>query len=163
MRGGGTAAGCLFQLTARRGDLVKKRRPAPRGGHRPCRRDDPVAGRHAGAVRRRVPRPPDAFELPHGEVTVATLVPMRFVPHRVVAIIGLDDEAFPRNASIQGDDILVLDPCLGERDPRSEDRQLLLDAVMSATDQLLICYTGADPITGMPGATSGSLGSSRPR
>ena len=92
---------------------------------------------------------------------------MRFVPHRVVAIIGLDDEAFPRNASIQGDDILALDPCLGERDPRSEDRQLLLDAVMSATDHLLICYTGADPITGMPGAHSsgslGSLGSSRPR
>ena len=92
-----------------------------------------------------------------GEVTVATLVPMRFVPHRVVAIIGLDDEAFPRNASIQGDDILTVDPCLGERDPRSEDRQLLLDAVMSATDRLLICYTGADPITGLPRPPSAPL------
>jgi exodeoxyribonuclease V gamma subunit len=83
-----------------------------------------------------------------GEITVATLVPMRFVPHRVVAIIGLDDEAFPRVTSIQGDDILALDPCLGERDPRSEDRQLLLDALMSATDHVIICYTGADPVTG---------------
>lgn len=83
-----------------------------------------------------------------GEVTVATLVPMRFVPHRVVAILGLDDEAFPRVAHVEGDDVLALDPCLGERDPRSEDRQLLLDALMSATDHLLLCYTGADPVTG---------------
>src|SRR6476620_2417217 len=36
MRGGSTAAGCLFLLMARRGDLVKKCRPASRGGHRPC-------------------------------------------------------------------------------------------------------------------------------
>ena len=83
-----------------------------------------------------------------GEITVATMVPMRFVPHRVVAVIGLDDEAFPRMAHVEGDDILALDPCLGERDPRSEDRQLLLDALMSAKDHLLFCYTGADPVTG---------------
>lgn len=83
-----------------------------------------------------------------GEITVATLVPMRFVPHRVVAVIGLDDEAFPRVAHLEGDDVLALNPCLGERDPRSEDRQLLLDAVMSATDHLLFCYTGADPVSG---------------
>ncbi|MBX7133423.1 MAG: exodeoxyribonuclease V subunit gamma [Fimbriimonadaceae bacterium] len=83
-----------------------------------------------------------------GEITVATLVPMRFVPHRVVAVIGLDDEAFPRVAHVEGDDVLALDPCLGERDPRSEDRQLLLDALMSATDHLLFCYTGADPVSG---------------
>ena len=30
-----------------------------------------------------------------GEITVAGLMPMRFVPHRVVAIIGLDDGAVP--------------------------------------------------------------------
>jgi exodeoxyribonuclease V gamma subunit len=92
-----------------------------------------------------------------GDVTVATLVPMRFVPHRVVAIIGLDDDAFPRHSSVSGDDVVALDPCLGERDPRSEDRQLLLDAVMSATDHLLLCFTGADPITGMPRPPSAPL------
>ena len=83
-----------------------------------------------------------------GEITVATLIPMRFVPHKVVAILGLDDEAFPRVGSIHGDDILAINPCIGERDPRSEDRQLLLDAIMSATSHLVVCYTGADPATG---------------
>ena len=96
---------------------------------------------------RLAPRPTRA-NFRTGELTVATLVPMRSVPHRVVALLGLDDDAFPRAASVNGDDILARNPCLGERDPRSEDRQLLLDAVMSATEHLVVCYTGADPVTG---------------
>jgi len=85
-----------------------------------------------------------------GEITVAGLMPMRFVPHRVIAVIGLDDELFPRVGKTSGDDILAAEPWVGERDPRSEDRQLFLDAVMSATEHLILCYTGADPVTGEP-------------
>jgi exodeoxyribonuclease V gamma subunit len=83
-----------------------------------------------------------------GELTVATLVPMRSVPHRVVALLGLDDDVFPRGGGADGDDILAVDPGIGERDRRSEDRQLLLDAVMSAGERLIVLYTGADPVTG---------------
>ncbi|HEV2812376.1 MAG TPA: exodeoxyribonuclease V subunit gamma, partial [Solirubrobacteraceae bacterium] len=64
-----------------------------------------------------------------GHLTVCTLVPMRSVPHRVVGLLGLDDGAFPRKAPRDGDDLMLVDPRIGERDPRSEDRQLLLDAV----------------------------------
>ncbi len=53
---------------------------------------------------------------------------MRSVPHRIVCLLGLDDDAFPRKAPRDGDDLLLDDPWIGERDPRSEDRQLLLDA-----------------------------------
>jgi exodeoxyribonuclease V gamma subunit len=77
-----------------------------------------------------------------GELTVATLVPMRSVPHRVVCLVGLDDGVFPRNAVADGDDVLLRDPLTGERDPRAEDRQLLLDAVTSAGDALVLTYTG---------------------
>lgn len=83
-----------------------------------------------------------------GELTVCTMVPMRSVPHRVVVLLGLDDEVFPRGAGVDGDDVLARSPRLGERDPRSEDRQLLLDAIMSATERLLLFYTGKDPVTG---------------
>ncbi|RVW06007.1 exodeoxyribonuclease V subunit gamma [Rhodococcus spongiicola] len=83
-----------------------------------------------------------------GELTVCTMVPMRSVPHRVVALLGLDDDVFPRGTNVDGDDVLARDPFLGERDPRSEDRQLLLDAIMSATERLLLFYTGADPTNG---------------
>ncbi len=83
-----------------------------------------------------------------GSLTVATLVPMRSVPHRVVCLVGLDDGIFPRTNSVDGDDALAREPVTGERDIRSEDRQLLLDAVMAATDALVVTYTGANEHTG---------------
>ncbi|WP_228001191.1 exodeoxyribonuclease V subunit gamma [Nocardia australiensis] len=83
-----------------------------------------------------------------GELTVCTMVPMRSVPHRVVVLLGLDDEVFPRPGGVDGDDVLARNPLLGERDSRSEDRQLLLDAMMAAGQQLLVFHTGADPVTG---------------
>lgn len=85
-----------------------------------------------------------------GTLTVCTMVPMRSVPHRVVCLIGLDDGVFPRHSAPDGDDVLARTPVTGERDVRSEDRQLLLDAISSATETLVITYTGADEHTGHP-------------
>ena len=77
-----------------------------------------------------------------GHVTVCTMVPMRSVPHRVVCLVGLDDGVFPRSTVPDGDDVLQRDPMTGERDTRSEDRQLLLDAVLAAEEHLVVTYTG---------------------
>lgn len=77
-----------------------------------------------------------------GTLTVCTMVPMRSVPHRVVCLVGLDDGVFPRIASVDGDDVLARRPRTGERDLRSEDRQLLLDAIGAATETLVVTYTG---------------------
>lgn len=83
-----------------------------------------------------------------GTVTVCTMVPMRSVPHRVVCLVGLDDMVFPRIGVVDGDDVLARRPMTGERDLRSEDRQLLLDAVCAATETLVITYTGANEHSG---------------
>ncbi len=83
-----------------------------------------------------------------GTLTVCTMVPMRSVPHRVVCLLGLDDGVFPRSSSVDGDDVLARNPMTGERDVRSEDRQLFLDAVMAATETLVVTYTGANEHTG---------------
>ncbi|MFP5334055.1 MAG: exodeoxyribonuclease V subunit gamma [Actinomycetes bacterium] len=83
-----------------------------------------------------------------GALTMCSLEPMRAVPHRVVCLLGLDDGTFPRGASADGDDVLLREPCLGERDRRSEDRQLFLDAVTSAQEHLVVLYSGADERTG---------------
>jgi exodeoxyribonuclease V gamma subunit len=85
-----------------------------------------------------------------GTLTVCTMVPMRSVPHRVVCLVGLDDTVFPRIGVVDGDDALARDPMTGERDIRSEDRQLLLDAICAATDRLVITYTGANEYSGQP-------------
>ncbi|MDA4100465.1 exodeoxyribonuclease V subunit gamma [Mycolicibacterium monacense DSM 44395] len=83
-----------------------------------------------------------------GTLTVCTMVPMRSVPHRVVCLVGLDDGAFPRLGVVDGDDALARDPMTGERDIRSEDRQLLLDAIGAATERLVVTYTGANEYSG---------------
>ncbi len=82
-----------------------------------------------------------------GHLTVCTLVPMRSVPHRVVCVLGLDDGEFPRRSRRDGDDLLLADPQVGDRDPRTEDRQMLLDALMAASERLIITYTGNDERT----------------
>ena len=83
-----------------------------------------------------------------GTLTVCTMVPMRSVPHRVVCLVGLDDGVFPRTTSVDGDDALARRPLTGERDARSEDRQLLLDALLAAVDTVVVTYTGANEHTG---------------
>ena len=124
-----------------------------------ARRELAAAVEHAGdaplrladvraMLRSRLAGRPSRANFRTGELTVCTMVPMRSVPHRVVVLLGLDDDVFPRGTNVDGDDVLARDPLLGERDPRSEDRQLLLDAIMSATDRLLLFYTGADPVNG---------------
>ncbi|NLG46341.1 exodeoxyribonuclease V subunit gamma [Gordonia sp. (in: high G+C Gram-positive bacteria)] len=83
-----------------------------------------------------------------GELTVCSMVPMRSVPHRVIAILGMDSGSYPRAGAIDGDDILQVAPMVGERNVRDEDRQVFLDAINAATDSLLVFYTGADALTG---------------
>ena len=83
-----------------------------------------------------------------GTLTVCTMVPMRSVPHRVVCLVGLDDGLFPRLGVVDGDDVLARHPMTGERDIRSEDRQLLLDAIGASTEHLVITYTGANEYSG---------------
>jgi exodeoxyribonuclease V gamma subunit len=84
-----------------------------------------------------------------GHLTICTLMPMRSVPHRVVCLLGMDDGVFPRKSPRDGDDLMLNDPHVGDRDARTEDRQLLLDALLAATDQLLVTYTGNDERTNL--------------
>ena len=93
-----------------------------------------------------------------GALTVCTMVPMRSVPHRVVALVGLDDGAFPRSPVPDGDDVLARRPVTGERDARSEDRQLLLDALMSAQQTLVVTYAGFDEHSGQERPAAVPLG-----
>jgi exodeoxyribonuclease V gamma subunit len=84
-----------------------------------------------------------------GHLTICTLVPMRSVPHRVVCVLGLDDGEYPRRARRDGDDVMLAEPHVGDRDPRAEDRQMLLDALIAATERLIITYTGRDERTNL--------------
>ena len=83
-----------------------------------------------------------------GHLTMCSMVPMRSVPHRVVFLLGLDDQAFPRHVYLDGDNVLARRPLVGERDARTEDRQLFLDAILAAEERLVLLYSGHDERTG---------------
>lgn len=85
-----------------------------------------------------------------GHLTMCSLVPMRSVPHRVVCLLGMDDGAFPRRCEPDSDDLLAAEPWVGDRDARSEDLQLLLDAVLAAGEKLLVVYSGHDERSNAP-------------
>ena len=82
-----------------------------------------------------------------GAITFAGLEPLGNVPHRVVCLIGLDDEALPRSTHRHGFDLIAAQPRPGDPDRRVEDRQHFLDALLAARDHLVITYTGHDPRT----------------
>jgi exodeoxyribonuclease V gamma subunit len=133
-----------WQLAGLLDELVSEARPAP--GAEPCATPLTLAELRALLADRLRGRPTRA-NFRTGHLTVCTLVPMRSVPHRVVGLLGLDDGAFPRQTAPDGDDLVDRDPHVGDRDARSEDRQLLLDALLAATDHLVVAYSGHDERT----------------
>jgi len=77
-----------------------------------------------------------------GGMVVAALKPMRAIPFKVIAILGLDNESFPRNGRRAAYDLLARERRPGDHDRRADDRQLFLDTILSATDRLILSYVG---------------------
>ena len=69
---------------------------------------------------------------------------MRSLPHRVIALLGMNDGLFPRGDHSVGFDLMRIQRVLGDTHPRDEDRHLFLEAVLSAKDRLIITYQGQD-------------------
>src|SRR6185369_14812375 len=82
------------------------------------------------------------FGLLTGGVTFCAMLPMRSIPFQVVALIGMDDGAFPRRNPPQGFDLMARSPRRGDRSLRDEDRYLFLEAILSARQRLHISYVG---------------------
>ncbi len=89
-----------------------------------------------------------------GGVTVCQFVPMRAVPFRMVCMLGMDDQKFPRPQSQLGFDLMGHARQLGDRDARAEDRALFLESVLGAGERLMIAYSARDLVTGARRAPS---------
>jgi exodeoxyribonuclease V gamma subunit len=77
-----------------------------------------------------------------GGVTFCGLVPQRSIPFRMVCLIGMNEGEFPRASGDAGLNRMLVEPRPGDRDSRSEDRYLFLEALMSARDRLHVSYIG---------------------
>jgi exodeoxyribonuclease V gamma subunit len=85
-----------------------------------------------------------------GRATFCAMMPMRSIPFRVIALLGMDDGAFPRNPPALGFDLVEQHPRLGDTHPRDEDRYLLLETLLCAQDHLIITWSNRNPCTGKP-------------
>ncbi|MEZ5144871.1 MAG: exodeoxyribonuclease V subunit gamma [Acidimicrobiales bacterium] len=97
----------------------------------------------AALLRARLAGSPGRPRFGTGAITVSSLTAQRGVPHRVVCLLGLDDDVTAGGLAA-AEDLVAAEPCLGDRDPRSEQRAQLLDAVLAAGERLVICSTGHD-------------------
>ncbi|MBN2358000.1 MAG: exodeoxyribonuclease V subunit gamma [Deltaproteobacteria bacterium] len=77
-----------------------------------------------------------------GAVTFCGTVPMRAIPFRVLALVGMNDDSFPRQDRRPGFDLMAKKPLPGDRSRREDDRYLFLEALLSARERLIITYTG---------------------
>ncbi|MEB3350288.1 MAG: exodeoxyribonuclease V subunit gamma [Cyanobacteriota bacterium] len=76
-----------------------------------------------------------------GALTVSALEPMRAIPHRVIVLLGLDAGAFPRQSQRPAFHALEQQRRLGDPHPADQDRYVLLEALLSARDHLLISWS----------------------
>lgn len=79
-----------------------------------------------------------------GGVTCCSLLPMRSIPFRVICLLGLDNDAFPRRQTRKGFDLMTIKPERGDRSRRDDDRYLFLEALVSARQVLYLSYVGQD-------------------
>lgn len=77
-----------------------------------------------------------------GGVTFCAFLPMRSIPFRVVCLLGMNEDAFPRLRRPLGFDLMAQKPKLGDRSSRDDDRYLFLEALLSARERLIVTYVG---------------------
>jgi exodeoxyribonuclease V gamma subunit len=77
-----------------------------------------------------------------GAVTFCALKPMRSIPFKVIAILGMNDTAYPRKPPVIGFDLMALNPQAGDRSVHDDDRYLFLEALLSARQVFYLSYIG---------------------
>lgn len=77
-----------------------------------------------------------------GRVTFCRFQPMRSIPVRIVAMLGMNDGSFPRPDSSISFDMMLRERYPADGSVREDDRFAFLEAVLSAREKLLITYTG---------------------
>ncbi len=83
-----------------------------------------------------------------GKITISALEPMRAIPHKVIVLMGLDENVFPRQGRRPGFSMLEQKRLLGDPRINEKDRYVLLEAIISARRNLLITWNSRDEKTG---------------
>ena len=77
-----------------------------------------------------------------GGVSFSGFKPMRNLPFKVIAVLGLNDGSFPRQGSKTEFDLMQQHYRVSDPNSRDEDRYLFLETLLSAQDTLILSYVG---------------------
>ncbi|MCV6639559.1 exodeoxyribonuclease V subunit gamma [Candidatus Albibeggiatoa sp. nov. NOAA] len=77
-----------------------------------------------------------------GGMTFCALLPMRSIPFKVVCLLGMNDNDYPRGNQPLSFDLINHYPLRGDRSRRNNDRYLFLEALLSSRQCFYISYIG---------------------
>jgi exodeoxyribonuclease V gamma subunit len=77
-----------------------------------------------------------------GGVTFCAMLPMRSIPFKVICLVGMSTDAFPRDFRKLSFDLMAGHPMKGDRSRRDDDKYLFLEALISAREKIYISYIG---------------------
>jgi exodeoxyribonuclease V gamma subunit len=77
-----------------------------------------------------------------GGVTFCAMLPMRSIPFKVICLLGMNSDVFPRESQPLTFDLIAKYPRPGDRCRRDDDKYLFLESIISARKKLYISYIG---------------------
>ena len=77
-----------------------------------------------------------------GQLTFCSMLPMRSIPFKVIALLGMNDGEFPKVERNPTFDLLAQNFRKGDRSRRADDRYQFLEILLSAKQQLIMTYIG---------------------
>lgn len=75
-------------------------------------------------------------------VTFSSMVPVRSIPAKIIALIGLNESEFPRKPKDPDFDLMASDPRPYERSPKKQDRSLFLESILASESVHYCSYIG---------------------
>ncbi len=75
-------------------------------------------------------------------ITFCSLIPMRSIPFKVIAMLGLSFDKFPRKDAFVSFNLMEEKKQKGDRSTKENDKHLFLETLLSAQDYLYMSYVG---------------------
>lgn len=85
-----------------------------------------------------------------GQITFCSMLPMRSIPFKVIALLGMNEGEFPKLDRPATFDLIGQDYRKGDRSQRMDDRYQFLETLLSTRHKLLITYVGQSIQTNEP-------------
>ena len=77
-----------------------------------------------------------------GQLTFCSMLPMRAIPFKVIALLGINEGEFPKPDRKPTFDLIAQNFRKGDRSRRADDRYQFLEILLSARQRLIITYLG---------------------